>query len=261
MIGKEAGQVRADNELRMPMVWCPRGFVRMEQIEYGKDGQIIDIKRVGAFVTQGYWLGKYEVTQAEWKQLMRTAPWKGQDNTKEGDDYPATWVDWDDTTEFCRRLTERERQAGRLPDGWKFDLPTEAQWERACRAHTETTYSFGDDASRLGEYAWFLDNAMSIGEQYAHRVGQKRSNSWGLHDMLGNVSEWCRDNYTTNLPGGRDPCVIEIADPESRRVDRGGRWYTNAACCAAGLRAGTPPKMRIYAVGFRVALSPLDVVK
>jgi formylglycine-generating enzyme required for sulfatase activity len=157
--------------------------------------QTAKITPVKVFVTTGYWLGKYEVTQAEWKQLMRTEPWKGKNPTKDGDDSPATYVSWDDAMAFCRKLTEQERQSGRLPSDWEYNLPTEAQWERACRARAQTKFSFGDDASKLGEYAWFNGNAGNAGEQYAHRVGQKKPNPWGLCDMHGNVWEWCRDDY------------------------------------------------------------------
>ncbi len=130
------------------------------------------------FLKKGYWLGKFEVTQFEWKQVMQTEPWKGQKFTKEGADYPATFVSWDDATDFCSKLTEQERQAGRLSNDWAYMLPTEAQWERACRARTETRFSFGDDQSKLGEYAWYGVNAFDAGEQYAHRVGQKKANPW-----------------------------------------------------------------------------------
>src|SRR4029078_11049544 len=125
--------------------------------------------------------------------------------TKEGGDFPTTWVNWVEAMEFGRRLTERERKAGRLPDDWEYTLPNEAQWERACRARNETKFSFGDDESSLGEYAWYHKNANGIGEKHPHRVGQKKPNPWGLHDMYGNVCEWCRDYFSESRPSGRDP--------------------------------------------------------
>jgi formylglycine-generating enzyme required for sulfatase activity len=171
MVGKEPGDVREDNLLKMKLVWCPGGFITMEQAE--GDDDHLRINPVKAFLSHGYWLGKYEVTKAEWRRVMATEPWMGDENTKLGDDFPATHVSWEDTMDFCRKLTQAEREAGRLPDNWEYTLPTEAQWERACRARTETAFSFGDDASEIGEYVWYGNNATKAGEPYAHRVGRK----------------------------------------------------------------------------------------
>jgi formylglycine-generating enzyme required for sulfatase activity len=283
MLGKKAGEIRDDNGLKMKLVWCPRGFVTMENVEVTtepaakkedkpnndddgvdpneepafKPRQTIIVTPVKTFVSH-YWLGKYEVTQSEWKQVMKTEPWKNQEFTKEGADYPATWVTWDDATEFCRRLTEQDRQGGRLSNNWEYTLPTEAQWERACRARTETMFSFGDDASKLGDYAWFWDNAQNSGEPYAHRVGQKKPNPWGFCDMYGNVWEWCRDVFVEKLPGGRDPEVKADEKTEgSIRVYRGGSWRHNAARCRFGGRNRIYPVERSSRLGFRVALSPV----
>jgi formylglycine-generating enzyme required for sulfatase activity len=244
--GKEAGEIRDDNGLKMKLVWCPPGFVRM-----GDTGEA----PVNAFLSRGFWIGKFEVTQAEWKRVMATEPWNGRNFAKVADDIPVTWVNWDDATAFCRKLDEQERQAGRLPAGWEYTLPTEAQWERACRARTETVFSFGDDASKLGDYAWFRTNAIDAGEQYAHPVGRKKPNPWGLYDMHGNVFEWCRDVYTKKLPGGRDP---ETTGDGPLRIFRGGSWCVDGAYCRSANRAWTPPQKEYVAlgVGFRVALSP-----
>src|SRR5262249_25692610 len=162
-----------------------------------------------------------------------TEPWEGKRLMEAGDDYPAEWVCWDEATDYCRRLTERERQAGRLSKGWEYTLPTEAQWEYACRAGTETRVSCGDDEAQLGDYAWFSNNASQVNENYAHRVGQKEPNAWGLHDMHGNVIEFCRDTYTQELPGGRDPEVQSDEGPSeiSLRVIRGGHYAMAAGGC------------------------------
>ena len=285
LLGKESGEVRDDNGLKMKLAWCPPGIFRMENYEVitepavEKENQPNDddeadrkdepeprqtekITSVKVFLTKGYWIGKYEVTQSEWKQLMNTEPWKNQNFTKEGANFPATYINWDDAMQFCRKLTEQERRAGRLPTGWEYTLPTEAQWERACRARTETIFSFGDDESKLGEYGWFRDNTSDANEQFSHRVGQKKANPWGLHDMHGNVGEWCRDVYAAKLPGGRDPEVkADEKTKGSDRVFRCGGWEDDAASCQSGSRCWVGPDYRYYCIGFRLALSSVQPVK
>lgn len=254
IIGKEAGQVRDHNGLKL--VWCPPGFLTMEQVEESDaDGRVVRATPVHVFLTHGYWLGMYEVTQAEWFQVMKTEPWAGNDDMPVGEDYPATYVSWRDAMDFGDRLTSREREAGRLPNNWAFTLPTESQWERACRAYTETNFSFGDDESKLHEYAWCEQTALA-GEISAHKVGQKKPNQWGLFDMHGNVVERCRDYFSETLPGGRDP---EVTVPSVYRVVRGGFWNDATAECRSAHR-----NERIFAaargncVGFRIALVPAN---
>ncbi len=302
MRGKAPGDVRDDKDLMLKLVWCPPGFLtRWKSIERttesaakkddGPSGgdsqdkpsvksrqkrQIVPVK---VFVTQGYWLGQYEVTQSEWKQVMKTEPWKDDRfvrrdrhvkkegagrpvtlvmDVKEGADFPATFVSWDDAIDFCCKLTEQERQAERLSKDWEYTLPTEAQWEHACRARTTARFSFGDDESKLGDYAWF-DNTLDAGEPYAHKVGQKKANPWGFFDIHGNVTEWCRDIYTAKPPGGRDPVVKPDEKTKgSNRVMRGGDWTLDAHNCRSASRYGSPPSFRGFNRGFRVALSTVQ---
>ena len=162
-------------------------------------------------------------------------------------DGPATFVSWEDAVDFCRKLTEQEHQSGRLPETWEYRLPTEAQWEYACRAGTTSRYSFGEEESELDHYAWFDENAWDQDEQYAHPVGRKQPNPWGLFDMHGNVWEWCRDWYADKLPGGRDP---EVTRKGSYRVFRGGCWYFSAGFCRSANRSRGSPSFR----GFRPGL-------
>ncbi len=266
-VGTEAGQIRDDNSLKLPLAWCPAGTVTMQNVivEYqnigGETLPVPDkppkIVPVNAVLTRGYWIGKYEITQFEWKQVMKSETWKGQENTQENATCPATFVSWNDAVAFCTELTRLERRAGRLPRGWEYGLPSEAQWEHACRAGTETKFCFGDDDSNLGQYAWFSGNAAKVGERYAHAVGQKQANAWGICDMHGNVYEWCRDTYTEHLPGGRDPEVnLNIEQNVTRRVHRGGGWGAPANGCRSAVRYDHSPLARVDSLGFRVALIP-----
>jgi len=182
-------------------------------------------------IAKGFYMGESEVTQAQWKAVMGTTPWKGEKYVKEGDGYPATFVSWDDAQEFMKKLAKAS--------GRKVRLPSEAEWEYACRAGTKTTYSFGNSDRDLSDYAWwggFLDgNAKN--EQYAHEVKTKKPNPWGLYDMHGNVYEWCEDKYNA-----------------ASRVLRGGCWYGNPEYCRSAYRYWGAPDLRDDDVGFRVVL-------
>jgi formylglycine-generating enzyme len=182
---------------------------------------------------------------------MQTTPWIGKSNSEDGDDYPATYLDWADATEFCKKLTEIERRAGLLQPGSKYTLPTEAQWEYACRAGTTTRYSFGDDEEDLPAHGWFKRNAIDVGQKYPHQVGRKKSNAWGLFDMHGNVWEWCRDAYQEKLPGGTDP---EVSTESLVRVNRSGCWGNPGGSCRSASRYGREmSESRRDSLGFRIA--------
>ena len=154
---------------------------------------------------------------------------------------------------YLKTLTARERRSGVLPIGWEYSLPSEAQWEYACRGGRKTAYSFGDNASQLGQYGWFKENADSVKEDYAHEVGKKLPNKFGLRDMHGNVWEWCNDSYVDKLIGGVNP-VVENGG--SSRVFRGGCWLYSAWFCRSAYRDRGSPGNRDYFLGFRVSLVP-----
>ena len=205
-------------------------------------------------ITKPFHLGVHEVTRGEWEDVMGTTPWKNWVTAKEGDRYPAIHVCWDDATEFCRTLTEKERRAGRLKPGESYRLPTEAEWEYACRAGSRTVYHFGIGAGgSLGEYDWYKDNAVYIDEKYAHEVGLKRANAWGLFDMHGNVSEWCSDWYGKY----EESAVTDPQGPSegSSRVYRGGNWNRYASYCQSASRNGLFPSYSSDELGFRVVRS------
>jgi sulfatase modifying factor 1 len=198
-------------------------------------------------ISQPFYMQTTEVTQGQWESVMRTTPWSGKSHVKEGTDYPASYVSWDDAVEFCRKLSAK--------DGVEYRLPSEAEWEYACRGGSSTAYSFGDNASALGDYAWFFGNAFGIGEQYARRVGQKRANGFGLYDMHGNVYEWCSDWYDSDYYKSSP-----LADPRgpsggSDRVYRGCCWCSTPQNVRSALRAASSPDLQGSDLGFRVLRS------
>ena len=196
---------------------------------------------------------------------MTSHNWSGKANVEVGENFPATFVSWEDATEFCKKLTVTEHN-GKLPAGESYRLPTEAEWEYACRAGTTTAYSFGDDESKLGQYAWWggldLESALkgvikagggnAAREQYAHSVGLKKPNPWGLRDMHGNVWEWCSDWHGNALSGGTDPVGPKGG---SYPVFRGGGWRDDPSICRSAIRNSRSPSARISYLGFRVARS------
>lgn len=232
------GQERSDNELKMKLCWCPSGEFRMgREHEMGKH-------QVAVTLTRGFWLGKYEVTQSQYKAVIGENPSRFQ-----GESLPVETLTWSEATEFCRKLTELESKAGRLPEGWEYRLPTEAQWEYACRAGTTTMFSFGDEEGQVGDYAWYADNSFS---RTTDAVGRRKANAWGLCDMHGNVWEWCRDAWQSRLPGGKDP---EVSAKSSKRVARCGGYYNTATGCRSAMRSSFALDKRGYGeLGFRVAV-------
>ncbi|HNX04428.1 MAG TPA: SUMF1/EgtB/PvdO family nonheme iron enzyme, partial [Opitutales bacterium] len=214
-------------------------------------------------LTQGYWLGKYEVTQGQWTAIMGSNPSSFSDA---GSSTPVDSISWDDAMAFCRKLTERERAAGRLPAGYEYSLPTEAEWEYACRAGTTTAFSFGDDGSNLfrcGNYcdktntcdfSW-QDKDHSDGFDKAAPVGRFKANPWGFCDMHGNVWEWCWD-FLGDYPASS---VTDPVGPASGsvRVLRGGGWDDDAKSARSAFRFtfGNQDK-HYYANGMRLALHP-----
>lgn len=193
-------------------------------------------------LTRRFYLGTHEVTNAEWRRVTGEVPSKWKE-----DDLPVEEVTWTEAIEFCRKLsaTPEEKILGRV-----YRLPTEAEWEFACRAGTGSRRSFGDDRTQdLGEYAWYGGNAGGT----PHPVGQKMPNEWGFFDMYGNVWEWCSDWYGP-LPPGRliDPEGPSVGDV---RVYRGGSWGSQADRCQSSNRDGYAPTHRQSHLGFRVALN------
>ncbi|MBM3859049.1 MAG: formylglycine-generating enzyme family protein [Verrucomicrobia bacterium] len=187
-------------------------------------------------LTKPFYIGKHEVTQEQWRTVMGNNP-----SHFKGDKNPVEMTAWEDCQLFLQKLR------GQMP-GFRFRLPTEAEWEYDCRAGSATEYCYGNNARKLAEYAWF--NANSHGT--SHPVGEKKANAWGLHDMHGNVWEWCQDWYG-------NPNANDVTDPVgprsgSRRMLRGGSWLYSAKECRSFVRDVYTPSVRLLNVGFRVAI-------
>ena len=237
--------VMKTNSIGMKLVLIPAGQFRMGA---GQLDRITDEHpQHEVRITKLYYLGAHEVTQGEWERVMGSKPWSGETYVKEGPDYATSYVSWENAQEFCKRLSGKE--------GTTYRLPTEAEWEYACRAGTKTKYGFGDDESLLGEYAWYGDNAGNkAGEEYVHRVGQKKPNPWGLYDMHGNVLEWCADWYDTySQDRTEDPTGPSMG---LGRVLRGGSWGLTAWHCRSAHRTILGPSYRHGYLGFRVVAVP-----
>ncbi len=297
----------------MAFRWCPAGEFMMGSPR-NESGRDVDESQHLVKLMRGFWMGETEVTQGQWKRLMdgdnildqaRRALyddtiynfngkeqtlrelWKADrdaDTTQfcgdTDDDAPVYYVSWDEAVEFCRRLTARERVSGHLPSGYEYRLPTEAEWEYACRAGTSTTLPNGRDfvivgknnAPALDDIAWYGGNS-SMGfsgrgwdtdgweeKQYSggraapRRVRGKRANSWNIFDMLGNVNEWCGDWYGSNLSDATNPTGCETGNV---RVMRGGYWCSVARACRPAYRMFKASTFRDNYLGFRVALAPI----
>jgi formylglycine-generating enzyme required for sulfatase activity len=200
-------------------------------------------------ITKNFWMAKYEVTQLQWQTMMGAEP-----SHFHGDGHrPVENVSWNDAMEFCEKLTAQEQAAGRLPAGYVYRLPTEAEWEYACRAGTTTRFYTGDKDSDLDEAGWYGANA----EKTTHAVGQKKPNAWGLYDMHGDVWEWCMDWYAPYAHAA----IVDPAGPREGffRVVRGGGWLRAAGASRSASRDHHIPSYRFSNVGFRVVLAPAVV--
>jgi formylglycine-generating enzyme required for sulfatase activity len=233
-------------DAQVEMIWVGSGTFTMgsPENEMNHEG---DEAQHSVTLTKGFWLGKYEVTQSQWEAVMGNNPsrFAGKGNL------PVERVSWNDAIRFCRRLTQVEREAGRLPEGYAYDLPTEAQWEYACRAGEGGPYSGGS----LTDVGWYSGNAGGSTQP----AGSKRTNAWGFYDMHGNVWEWVHDWYSTGT-------TQSLADPEGPEtgnwpVERGGGWNSGADQCRSAKRfIPFGPEGIDGDLGFRLALRPVGEI-
>jgi len=225
------------NTIGMEFVLIPAGTFTMGSPDSDQDANDNEKPAHQVTISQPFYLGKYEVTEAQWKAVMDENPSKFK-----GANHPVERVSWNDTQQFIQKLNERE--------GSRFyRLPTEAEWEYACRADTATIYSFGDDPAQLDDYAWY--NANSGGK--THPVGKKKPNPWGLYDMHGNVWEWVQDLYVDDYYQ-----YSPTSDPQGptrgeSRVLRGGSWIGHGQYARSAYRDRNVPGGRDVINGFRLA--------
>ncbi len=226
--------------VQLEMIWVEPGTFTM-----GQDGVATPVHEVT--LAQGFYLGKYEVTQAQYEAVMAgntDSLSATPSNWPNNPDRPVEMVSWEDIQKFLTRLNSL--QAGNIPEGWAYVLPTEAQWEYACRAGTTTAYSWGDSIS-ASDANW--DHGSDANQ--TENVGQYSSNSWGFFDMHGNVWEWTADAYASYATGAQtDP--FNVGTPGSDRVYRGGSWFNSGALLRSAYRSSVYPSIRLSGIGFRV---------
>jgi formylglycine-generating enzyme required for sulfatase activity len=231
----EKGDTMTDPTTGMKLVYVPKGCFQMGSPP-NEEGRRDNEGPVHKVCVDGFWMGKYEVTQGQWREIMRGNPAKFQ----KGDDFPVEQVSWTDTQEFIAELNRKSNKT--------YRLPTEAEWEYACRADGSGKYCGGDNLDTLG---WYYKNS----GKSTHPVGKKQANDFGLYDMSGNVWEWCGDWYEkdyykksplNNPPGSRSG---------KYRVLRGGSWSGDRDYARCSFRFRYYPNDRLNDVGFRVVFS------
>jgi sulfatase modifying factor 1 len=254
IVGTNAGDARdvAGLELR----WCPPGRFRMGSPVDEPDRRS-DEGPVEVTLSRGFWIGKFEVTQAQWRRLM------GEVSRPlvagKGDNLPVYWTSFVEAEEFCRKLTAAA--AAELPPGWEFRLPTEAQWEYACRAGTTTAFASGAtlQPAQANFGRPFRGEPPDFPRGSATPVGAYPPNAWGIHDMHGNQWEWCRDWFYRQILGGVDPDRRDQQGETNRdgsfsRVRRGGGWPERVGFCRSAARLPFEPERSSNHIGFRVVL-------
>ncbi len=232
--------VERTDSIGQKLVLIPPGEFMMGSPESDTSAYMNEKPQHRVRITKPFYLGAKEVTQGQYEQVMGTNPSRFTGDAQR----PVEQVSWHDAVEFCRLLSQKE--------GRTYRLPTEAEWEYACRSGSKTRFCFGDDESQLGEYAWFAGNNANT----THPVGQKRPNPWGLYDMHGNVWEWCADwhagDYYAQSP------LDDPVGPSSGefRVLRGGSWYDSPYFARSADRLRLTPELRFHYLGFRAARTP-----
>ena len=197
-------------------------------------------------ISRGFWLGRYEVTQGQWTAVMDSIPWIDSTYVVEEPDRPASYVSWDDVQELIRRLNKDAGQA-------IFRLPSEAEWEYACRAGSATAWGFGADEAGLDDHAWYRDNTWSAGLRYAQPVGLLAPNPWGLFDMHGNVWEWCLDGWQREYSDQPETDPLAPSSLDGHPL-RGGSFSSVARQSRSAYRRLDAPDYRSGTFGARLLM-------
>jgi formylglycine-generating enzyme required for sulfatase activity len=244
------------------MSWIPAGTFTMGSPATEVERDATEGPLTQVTLSRGFWMGRYEVTQGEYMELMGSNPSQFSGNANR----PVEKVTWEEARAYCAALTTRERISGKLTAEYEYRLPIEAEWEYACRAGTVTAFHYGTalrsgmaDFNGQSEYAAAVGttpNPSGAKPGSTGSVGRFIPNAWGLYDMHGGVWEWCLDWSSASLPGGSVANTLGVADG-THRVVRGGSWNTIARGCRSASRNGTMPNERIYENGFRLVLAPV----
>lgn len=245
----QTASILLPGDVALEVVWIPAGSFLMGQRADEQDAYPNkETPQHRVTLTHGFWMGKHEVTKQQWRALMGTTPWSGRPYVDEDDHSPAMYISWDDAQSFLARL-------GAFA-GKPFRLPTEAEWEYACRAGTTTRFYWGDDPAyeKINLAAWWRGNALITEQKHARPVGLKPANPWQLYDMSGNVSEWCQDRHW--FYPAEPTCDPIGPDSAPHRVVRGGSWLTTGGHCRSARRNHEPPSAKHSDLGLRIAIGP-----
>ena len=245
--GETVETVLLPGDVPMELVWIPSGAFLMGRYAGEFFSYADEDPQHAVTLASGFWMGKTEVTQAQWVAVMGTTPWAEETYAPSLPGSPASYISWNDAKAFIIALNAHT--------GMTFRLPSEAEWEYAARAGTGTRFYWGDDSDySAGEsYAWWTYNTWDADEKYPHPVGQKLANVWGLFDMSGNVREWCEDDWHENYVGAPVNGIAWVDAPRGPfRVLRGGSWRNHGYSCRSASRSYENPLTEDAEFGFRI---------
>lgn len=254
ILAAPASQAAFINSIGMQFVAIPAGSFLMGSGADDKEAFANEKPQHRVTISRPFYMGKYEVTQAQWEAVMGSSPYTlarsnpflglpGMEARIRKPDNPAT-VSWNDAQEFVQRLNRKEGQA-------RYRLPTEAEWEYATRAGTTTRYSFGDDRAELGRFAWYGENFQSGS---SHKIGTKAPNPWGLYDVHGNVWEWVQDRYDAGYYASSPATDPQGPASGNGHVVRGGSWHETSTSWRSAMRKEYDADYRGISIGLRLVL-------